>query len=107
MIYHKELAKGRWKEFSFLKQMANAGSEVERAIDLKNKKDEKGAMIAFERAIELIDLTIMDEKNIKHIREIARVREVLTDYFMCGNNYYFSDKAWKDYFYLFAAALSR
>jgi hypothetical protein len=29
---HKELAAGRWLEFSFMEQMANIGSEVERAI---------------------------------------------------------------------------
>jgi hypothetical protein len=60
--------------------------------------------MAFERALELIDLTIADKKNRKRLREITRVREVLVDYFICGNNYSSSDKNWKDYFYSFAFA---
>ncbi len=35
---HKNLAAGRWHKISFLKQMANIGSEIERAISWKNKK---------------------------------------------------------------------
>jgi hypothetical protein len=41
---HKELAAGRWKELSFIEQMANIGSEIERAL-------------------ELLGLTIEDEKT--------------------------------------------
>jgi hypothetical protein len=40
---HRGLAEGRWAEFSFVEQMANVGSEVERA---------------FERSLELLDLTL-------------------------------------------------
>ena len=32
MRQHKELAAGRWKKLSFCEQMANIGSEVERAL---------------------------------------------------------------------------
>lgn len=35
MIYqHQELAAGRWSRLPFLEQMANIGSEVERALEL-------------------------------------------------------------------------
>jgi len=101
---HKELSNGKWQKLSFLEQMANIGSEVERAINWKNKKDEEYSRMAFERALELIDLTIADEKNRSRLREITRVREVLADYFVCGNNYSSSDKSLKDYFYSFALA---
>ncbi len=100
---HKELSQGKWKKFSFLEQMANIGSEVERAIKWK-EKDEKYSRMAFERALELIDLTMADEKNRKRLREIARVREVLADYFVGGNQYSSSDESWKNYFYAFAFA---
>jgi hypothetical protein len=101
---HKELSQGKWQKLSFLEQMANIGSEVERAINWKNKKDEEYSRMAFERALELIDLTIADEKNRNRLREITRIREVLADYFVCGNNYSSSDKSLKDYFYSFAFA---
>lgn len=104
MIYHKELAAGRWKEFSFFNQMANIGSEVERAISFRNKKDEKNAQLAFERALELIDLTIMDKKNRSRLKEILRVRENFVVYFACGNNYNSTDENWKNYFYSFAVS---
>jgi hypothetical protein len=106
---HKELSQGRWKELSFLEQMANIGSEVERAINWKNKKDEEYSKTAFERALELIDLTLADEKNKKRLMEISRIREVLADYFFGKNQYSSSDKGWKDYFYAFgfAAAIKK
>ncbi|TFB09113.1 hypothetical protein E3V08_01255 [Candidatus Atribacteria bacterium MT.SAG.1] len=101
---HKELSQGRWKKLSFFEQMANIGSEVERAINWKNKNNKEYSQLAFERALELIDLTIADEKNLKHLRELTRVRENLADYFVCGNNYSSSEKNWKNYFYSFAFA---
>jgi len=106
---HKELSQGKWKELSFLEQMANIGSEVERAINWKNKKDEGYSKTALERALELIDLTLADEKNKKRLMEVSRIREVLADYFFGKNQYSSSDKNWKDYFYAFgfAAAIKK
>ena len=101
---HKELSRGKWQELSFFEQMANIGSEVERAINWRNKKDEEYSRLAFERALELIDLTIADRKNRKRLRELTRVRENFVDYFICGNHYSSSDKNWKDYFYAFGFA---
>ena len=104
---HKELSLGRWQKLSFLEQMANIGSEVERAINWKKKKDEKYSKMAFERALELIDLTLADKKNRKRLMEISRIREVLADYFVGGNQYSSSEKSWKNYFYGFAFAIRR
>ena len=101
---HKELSRGKWQKLSFFEQMANIGSEVERAINWRNKNDKEYSKMAFERALELIDLTIADKKNRNRLREITRVREVLADYFICGNHYSSSDRSWKNYFYSFAFA---
>lgn len=98
---HKELAAGRWKTLSFLEQMANVGSEVERTIKWKEKGDKEYSNAAFERALELLDLTIADEKNKSRLKEILRVREALADYFAFDNEYKSSDKLWRDYFYAF------
>lgn len=98
---HKQLAEGRWKELSFFEQMANVGSEVERTIKWKNKNNMKYSRLAFERALELLDLTIADEKNKRRLKEIVRTREFLADYFIFENEYHSTDKSWQNYFYAF------
>jgi hypothetical protein len=98
---HKNLAGGRWQELTFFERMANVGSEVERAIKWKNKGNAEYSRMAFERALELLDLTINSEKSQSHLKELTRVREILADYFAFENNYNSTDKSWQDYFYSF------
>lgn len=98
---HKQLAQGRWKKLSLITQFANIGSEVERAIKWKNKNNSKYFMLAFERALELIDLTACDKKNTKRLKELMRIREMLVDYFLYDNVYHSTDTQWQKYFYCF------
>lgn len=97
---HKKLAAGRWAVLSFFEQMANVGSEVERAIKWrgKNKEYSRGAI---ERALELLDLTADDSKNIRRLRELLRLREVLVDSFCFDNIYGSTDEKWQNYFLAF------
>jgi hypothetical protein len=76
MIYHKDLAGGRWKELSLTEQMANIGSEVHRALNWARKKEQEHSQLAFERGLELFDLTISDSRWRKRLKEICRAREV-------------------------------
>jgi len=101
---HLELSQGKWKKLSFFEQMANIGSEVERAINWRNRDNTEYSQLAFERALELMNLTIADKKNNGHLRELTRVQENFIDYFACNNNYSSSEKNWKNYFYSFALA---
>jgi len=98
---HKQLATGRWQEFSFLEQMANIGSEVGRAINWKNKDRKDYSRLAFERALELLDLTIADPKNKKRLKELLRLREVLADFFAFDNIYKSTDQSFINYFHSF------
>lgn len=98
---HTQSAKGRWQKFSLLEQMANIGSEVERAIKWKNKGNPEYAEKAFERALELFDLTAADDKNKQRLKEILRAREIFADFFIGGNTYNSTDKQWQNYFYAF------
>jgi len=100
---HQELAAGRWKELSLIEQMANVGSEVERALSWRKRNPEYSRK-AFERALELLDLTIADQKNVHRLKEILRVREALIDYFVFDNTYGSTDESWKKYFFAFAYA---
>jgi hypothetical protein len=108
-MQHKDLAAGRWKTLSFCEQMANVGSEVERTIRWKEKRNPDYSNRAFVRALELLDLTIADEKNRKRLKEIVRVREALADHFCFNNEYQSTDASWSKYFYCFnyAARVNR
>lgn len=107
---HKQLSRGRWFELTFFEQMANIGSEVERAI-LWRDKNKQYSINAVERALELLDLTIADAKNRagSKLKELTRLREALVDYFCFDNQFSSSDKLWRNYFYAFnyAARLNK
>jgi len=100
LMHHKNLDIQKWFGKSLAEQMANIGSEVERTIIWKNKGDDKYSRLAFERALELIDITREDPKNRKRLREISRVREVLADWYF-DNEYKSTDKSWRNYFMAF------
>lgn len=98
---HQESAAGRWLKFSLCEQLANVGSEVGRTIKWRNQENRQYSGNAFERVLELLDLTIADGKNLKRLKELARLREVLVDYFFGDNQYSSSDQLWQKYFYAF------
>ena len=102
---HKELAAGRWNLLSFAEQMANVGSEIERTISWKRKGRPDISGRAFERALELMDLTIADPKNRTRLKELLRVREAVADHFFFDNSYRSTPESWQRYFgaFLFAA----
>jgi hypothetical protein len=108
-IIHKKLAAGRWFDFSLIEQLANIGADIERTIRLKKRGDMQASQQAFERALELIDLTVADPKNRKRLKEILRAREMLVDYFVYNNEYSSTDEFWQNYFFDFnyAAAIRR
>ena len=104
---HKNLAAGRWKELSFFEQMANIGSEVERALNWRAKNNVDYAQKACERALELIDLTLTETKKFTHFKEIARLREAIVDYFLGSNQFMSTERLWHDYFSHFTYAARR
>jgi hypothetical protein len=100
-IEHAQLGAGRWRELSFFEQMANIGSEIERTVSWKKKDNPGYSRRAFERALELMDLTIDDGKNKTRLRELTRVREALVDYFVFDNIYQSTEQSWQKYFFVF------
>ncbi|MDI6792287.1 MAG: hypothetical protein QME81_05390 [bacterium] len=100
---HKQLARGRWFELTFFEQMANIGSESERAITWRDKNNEYSKK-AIERALELLELTVSDVKNKKRLKELTRLYEALVDYFYFDNQFSSSDKLWQNYFFAFSYA---
>ncbi len=106
-VQHKGLAAGRWSTFSFIEQMANIGSEVERALNWKSKGNVDYCQRAFERALELIDLSLDAVKDFARLKELARLREALVDYFWGTNEFASNPESWKKYFFCFTYAVRK
>jgi hypothetical protein len=82
-LIHKELADGRWFTFSVSEQLGNVGSEFERAARAFGRGDLARFENAFERMLELLDLTVEDPKwqSSCRLRELLRLREEVCDVF--------------------------
>ena len=104
---HKELATGRWKTLSFFEQMANIGSEVERALKWRAKHNAAYSQKAFERALELIDLTLDSIRGFARLKELTRLREAIVDYFSGSNEFASTEASWQKYFSSFTYAARR
>jgi hypothetical protein len=102
---HKELAAGRWNLLSLAEQMGNIGSEVERTISWKAKGRIDFSGRAFDRAIELPNLTIADAKNRARLKELLRVRETLADCFVFDNTCQSTPESWQRYFRCYLMAV--
>jgi hypothetical protein len=102
---HKTLAEGRWFKLSLIEQLANIGSEVERAIRWR-EKNKTYSQNALYRALELLELSLSDSKNRKYsrLKELCRIKELLIDYFCFDNKLSCSDEFFRKYFYAFAYA---
>lgn len=104
---HKDLAAGRWRQLSFPAQMANIGSEVERALKWQAKHNSDYCQQAFERALELIDLTLDEIKGFSRLKEVARLRETIVDYFFGENSFGSTESLWRSYFLHFTYAVRK
>ena len=104
---HEGLAAGRWNQLTFLEQMANVGSEVERALNWRARNHPAYAQRAFERALELLDFTLAGVQSPARLRELARVREALVDFFVGSNLYVATHASWSRYFSPFTYAARR
>ena len=70
---HKE----KWFQYPFRFQLGNIGSEISQIRKRGEEGDDSNKVIAYERAFELLDLTIQDPKNHNRLRELLRFRECL------------------------------
>jgi hypothetical protein len=108
-MVHRDLAAGRWWTLSLAEQLGNVGSEIGRASRWLPRSPET-ARLAFYRALELIDLTLADPRVLAsrpRLREIARAREVVVDFFAGSNDYGSTADSLQKYFDQFAAAARR
>ena len=103
---HRELAAGRWGKLTLAEQLGNVGSEVGRMLRARGG-DQGLRTRAFERALELLDLTLADQRWRGRLREIARARELLCDAASGGTEYGTTLEDLDRYFLAFAVAARR
>lgn len=95
----------RWQRLTLAEQLGNVGSEVDRAISWRRRGDPARSGAAFERSLELLDLSIADLRwrAGRRLRELTRARELLCEAF-CLNMDLSSLEFLSRYFYHFAHA---
>ncbi len=103
-VQHKGLSDGRWAQMSLSEQMANIGSEVSRALNWQNKRKKELSQNAASRALELIDFSLDSISFFPRLKEFARLRETIADYFFGSNQFCSSEVLWRKYFDHFAYA---
>lgn len=74
---HKDLTQERWSKFSKKNQILNIAAELLRAANWLKKDNFENARHCYERAFELVDLTLEDGKWQGRRKELARFREIL------------------------------
>lgn len=87
-----------WFEMPVNMQISNIGSEVSRAINWKNKGNEKRKLGFCEKAIEFLELSIEDPKNAHRVGEFMFCIEELKDYFFGENTYGTTDEMLHKYY---------
>lgn len=108
MTIHRDLAAGRWATMSLAEQLGNAGSDVGRAIRAHATGDRARFDPALDRALDLLDLTIIDPRwSGPRRREIARAREVVCDYLVGDNVYGSTDVSLEAWFMAYAWSARR
>lgn len=97
-IQHKNIANDIWQNKSFLEQMSNIGSEVYRAINWKENNNEEYSQLAFNRSLELFDLSKQSKLTPSQFKELCRMREIWVDYFKYDNKYKTTKEFLNNYF---------
>ncbi|MCD7957778.1 MAG: hypothetical protein LUG93_18930 [Lachnospiraceae bacterium] len=90
-----------WWDMPVGEQIANAGSEVARAIRRKNKNDKLGASEFCIHAIEMLCYAKLDPKNENCRNELSYAQEEILDYILGDNLYQNDDQSimkWYDAF---------
>jgi len=75
--HHKTLKPEKWFAYSMGQQIMMTANEMNRAQNWIAKQAGREADLCYERAFELIDLTIEDPKWKGRLRELLRFREVV------------------------------
>jgi hypothetical protein len=75
--YHSTLTRERWQAFGFTRQVLMIANELNRAGSWIERSDIAEARRSYERALELLYLTIGLQTDAGRLRELLRFKEML------------------------------
>ena len=105
MSAHVGLTTDRWQSLGLEEQLGNIGSEIGRAIAAKATGNGARFSAALDRALDLFDRTLADNRWAGHRRrEIARAREVACDFLAFDNEYNSTAESLDAWFRFYALA---
>ncbi len=74
---HKNLESAKWQKFSMKQRELMIANELNRAKNWIKKRDFEEVKNCYERALELLDLTIATTKGKNRLKEYLRLREMM------------------------------
>jgi hypothetical protein len=80
--HHRNLSPEKWSTQSAGRQVLNIASELNRAGNWIKQGDVSNVNLCYERAFELVDLTVADPKWKGRTRELLRFRETLAELYL-------------------------
>ncbi len=94
----------RWFSLTLSEQLGNIGSEIYRAGQWSQRGDTIQREGALDRAFELFALTLSDPRWVGRLKELARSKEVVADWFYGEQQYGYTQIDLERYFDQFAYA---
>ena len=97
-----KLDQARWTKLSLAEQIGNIGSEFSRARSAEQRNDFEKRQAALERALDLIDLSLVGNFEPKRRKELARLRALSANCYVNGDEYETDLQELEEYTYPFA-----
>ena len=85
MTQHASLSPERWAAFSRDQQILMIGNEMNRAIRLIRLADRPGLLLAYERVLRLVDLTVEVQTGYGLRRELLRWRDLVAEMYVSSS----------------------
>ena len=77
MNSHKNITLEKWSGFAKGQQILMIANEINRVKNILEKNNSDDIRSSYERALDLVDITIQDRKWKDHLKELLRCREFI------------------------------
>ena len=84
---HSQLNPEKWETYSKTQQILMISNELNRALNCLKSNHQSDAEKCYERAIELTDLTVEDQRWNNGLKELLRFREGLSGLFLSKDHH--------------------
>jgi hypothetical protein len=82
MSQHTSLSPERWSSFTLDQQILMIGNEMNRASRLIKRGERPGLLLAYERVLRLVDLTVEVQLRLNLRRELLRWRDLIAELYI-------------------------